>query len=94
MAYLIGNNTVLNGLIIWLIQLTTERSYYMAYSSGIKTGNKTALLYGLFNWQQNGLIVWLIQLTTELPYYVGAGALIPYKRGDDDVGWFISYSHS
>ena len=25
---------------------------------------------------------------------VGAGALIPYKRGDDDVGWFISYSHS
>ena len=22
---------------------------------------------------------------------VGAGALIPYKRGDDDVGWFISY---
>ena len=27
-------------------------------------------------------------------YSVGAGALIPYKRGDDDVGWFISYSHS
>ena len=25
---------------------------------------------------------------------VGAGAWIPYKRGDDDVGWFISYSHS
>ena len=25
---------------------------------------------------------------------VGAGALIPYKRGDDDVGWFISYRHS
>ena len=25
---------------------------------------------------------------------VGAGALIPYKRGDDDVGWFLSYSHS
>ena len=25
---------------------------------------------------------------------VGAGALIPYKRGDDDVGWFICYRHS
>ena len=29
---------------------------------------KTALLYGLFNWQQSNLIVWLIQLTTKLPY--------------------------
>ena len=27
-------------------------------------------------------------------HIVGAGALIPNKRGDDDVGWFISYSHS
>ena len=27
-------------------------------------------------------------------YAVGAGALIPYKRGDDDVGWFICYRHS
>ena len=25
---------------------------------------------------------------------VGAGALIRYKRGDDDVGWFICYRHS
>ena len=25
---------------------------------------------------------------------VGAGALIPYKRGIDDVGWFICYRHS
>ena len=25
---------------------------------------------------------------------VGAGALIPYKRGDDDVGWFICYRHT
>ena len=33
-------------------------------------GNKTALLYGLFNWQQNGLIVWLIQLATKRPYYM------------------------
>ena len=65
MADSIDNKTVLIGLIIWLIQLTTERSYCMAYS----IGNKTALLYGLFNWhqngQQNGLIIWLIQLTTK-----------------------------
>ena len=27
-------------------------------------------------------------------YIVGAGALIPYKREIDDVGWFISYRHS
>ena len=27
-------------------------------------------------------------------YIVGAGALIPYKRGIDDVGWFICYRHS
>ena len=27
-------------------------------------------------------------------YIVGAGALIPYKRGDDDVGWFMCYRHS
>ena len=49
-----------NGLIIWLIQLTTKRSYHMADS----VGNKMALLYGLFSWQQNeqqnGLIIWLI----------------------------------
>ena len=25
---------------------------------------------------------------------VGAGTLIPYKRGDEDVGWFIRYRHS
>ena len=25
---------------------------------------------------------------------VGAGALIPYYRGIDDVGWFICYSHT
>ena len=25
---------------------------------------------------------------------VGAGAWIPYKRGDDDVGWFTCYRHS
>ena len=31
---------------------------------------------------------------SRLSNIVGAGALIPYKRGDDDVGWFISYSHS
>ena len=41
-------------------------------------GNKTALIYGLFNWQrngqQNGLIIWLIQLAskraTKRPYYM------------------------
>ena len=37
-------------------------------------GNKTALIYGLFNWQQNGLNVWLIQLVTKRatkrPYYM------------------------
>ena len=38
-----------NGLIIWLIQLATKRPYYMAYSVGNKTGNKMALMYGLFN---------------------------------------------
>ena len=27
-------------------------------------------------------------------YIVGAGASIPYKRGIDDVGWFICYRHS
>ena len=27
-------------------------------------------------------------------YIVGAGALIPYKRGIDDVGWFKCYRHS
>ena len=27
-------------------------------------------------------------------YIVGAGAWIPYKRGDDDVGWFICYRYS
>ena len=37
----------------------------MASSVGNKTGNKMALLYGLFNWQQNGFIIWLIQLTTK-----------------------------
>ena len=72
MAYLIGNKTVLNCLIIWLIQLTTKRPYYMADSIGNKTDNKTALLYGLFSWhqnaQQNLLIIWLIQLTTNRPY--------------------------
>ena len=58
MAYSIDNKTALlyglfswhqngqqNGLIIWLIQLTTKLPYYMAYS----IDNKTALLYGLFN---------------------------------------------
>ena len=43
--------------IILLIQLTTKRPYYMAYS----VGNKMALLYGLFNWRQNGL---------KWPYYM------------------------
>ena len=46
----------------------------MAYS----IGNKTALIYGLFSWQQNGqqngLIIWLIQLATKRatkqPYYM------------------------
>ena len=42
----------------------------MAYS----IDKKTALLYGLFSWQQNGqqngLIIWLIQLATKLPYYM------------------------
>ena len=46
----------------------------MAYSIGKKTGNKTALLYGLFSWQQNGqqngLIIRLIQLTVKRPYYM------------------------
>ena len=46
----------------------------MAYSVGNKTGNKTALIYGLFDWQQNGqqygLIIWLIQLTTKWPYHM------------------------
>ena len=54
----------------------------MAYSVGNKTGKKTALLYGLFSWQQdgflyglfswqqNGLIIWLIQLATKRPYYM------------------------
>ena len=42
----------------------------MADSVGNKTGNKTALLYGFFSWQQNGLNVWLIQLTTKRPYYM------------------------
>ena len=60
MAYSIDNKTALlyglfswqqNGLIVWLIQLTTERPYYMAYS----VGNKMALLYGLFSWRQTGL---------------------------------------
>ena len=63
MAYSVCNKTALsyglidwqqngqkNGLIIWLIQLTTKRPYHMAYS----IDNKTALLYGLFSWQQNG----------------------------------------
>ena len=39
-----------------------------------------------------------LQMTTKRidlnMYIVGAGVLIPYKRGDDDVGWFIYYSHS
>ena len=74
MADSIGNKTALlyglfnwqqNGLTIWLIPLTTERSYYVADS----IDSKMALLYGLFNWQQNGqqngLIIWLIQLTTK-----------------------------
>ena len=76
-----------NGFIIWLIQLATKRAtkqlsilliqlatqwpYCMAYSVGNKTGNKTALIYGLFDWQQNGqqngLIIWLIQLITKRP---------------------------
>ena len=51
----------LNGLIIWRIQLATKRAtkrpHHMAYS----VGNKMALLYGLFNWQQNGL---------KWPYYM------------------------
>ena len=46
----------------------------MAYS----IDNKTALLYGLFSWQQNGqqngLNIWLIQLATKRatkrPYYM------------------------
>ena len=42
----------------------------MTYS----VGNKTALIYGLFNWQQNGqqngLIIWLIQLATKRLYYM------------------------
>ena len=42
----------------------------MAYS----IDNKTAVMYGLFNWQQNGLIIWLIQLAskraTKRPYYM------------------------
>ena len=84
MTYSIGNKTALiyglfnwqqngqqNGLIIWLIQLTVKRPYYMAYSVGNKAGNKTALIYCLFDWQQNGLqnglIIWLIQLTVKLP---------------------------
>ena len=33
-------------------------------------------------------------LEVEGPTSVGAGALIPYKRGDDDVGWFTYYRHS
>ena len=56
-----------NGFIIWLLQLTTKRPYYMAYS----IDNKMDLLYGLFNWhqnaQQNGLIIWLLQLITKRP---------------------------
>ena len=39
----------------------------MAYS----IGNKTALMYGLFSWQQNGqqngFIIWLIQLNNPNP---------------------------
>ena len=27
-------------------------------------------------------------------YIIGAGTWIPYKRGLDDVGWFICYRHS
>ena len=42
----------------------------MADLVGNKTGNKTALLYGLFSWQQNGLIIWLIQLATERSYHM------------------------
>ena len=73
MAYSIDSKTALlyglfnwqqngqqKGLIIWLIQLTTKRPYYMADS----VGNKITLLYGFFSWQQNGqqngLIIWLI----------------------------------
>ena len=63
-------------------RLTEKRPYCMAYSVGNKTGNKTAfyiassvgnkmaLLYGLFNWQQNCFIIWLIQLATKRPYYM------------------------
>ena len=70
MAYSIDNKKALlyglfswqqNGLIVWLIQLTTKRPHHMAYL----VDNKTALMYGLFSWQQNGLIIWLIQLATK-----------------------------
>ena len=44
--------------------------------------------------KKDHLYLHLDHLPTELLNDVGAGALIPYKRGDDDVGWFISYSHS
>ena len=79
MAYSIDNKTALlyglfnwqqngqqKGLIIWLLQLATNRPYSMADS----VGNKTALSYGLFSWQQNGFIIWLIQLATKRPYYM------------------------
>ena len=69
MAYSVDNKI---GLIVWLIQLTTKRSYHMADL----IDSKTALLYGLFSWQQNGqqngLIIWLIQLTTKRSYHMAS----------------------
>ena len=54
MAYSIDNKT------------GNKTAFYSAYS----IGNKIALLYGLFNWQQNGLIIWLIQFATKRLYYM------------------------
>ena len=74
------------------LELSVQRRLELAGGNGRDTMHEEDSSQRILK-RQNFLAATTKRLDLNI-YIVGAGALIPYKRGDDDVGWFISYSHS